>query len=150
LQAEPKLMEQTADELVADVEALRDELTSEATLATAEPAQRRLRIAADRVVNQLQQGRGQRRLLARHCLATAALATQPTRICVATAAQLPQPATDRAARDTGHLRYRQDPTAACRLGLARRKQTPAPFIQERSQHFKPRRYASSIYHPHKI
>jgi hypothetical protein len=53
LHAEPKLIEQTADELVADVEALRDELLGEATLAAAEPAQRRLRIAADRVVNKL-------------------------------------------------------------------------------------------------
>lgn len=112
------------------LEALRGQRLDQVTQAAADPAQRRLGIAADGIVDQRLQRCRQARLM-RHCaLAPAARTTHTASYLVATPAQVLDAAIDRAARKPGRLRRRRNPAIALRQSLIGSEKPTTPLVEK--------------------
>jgi hypothetical protein len=150
LQAEPAILEEFAHQRMADLVTLGLKRRREPAQALARPAQRRLRIAARRRLDQSLQIRNQRDIL-RHCRLTSTAQTANTpRQQILAAGQFLQPAADRARRHTGCRRHRSDPAIASRDSLGGGNQPTATLIQERRNRFKPLTDRKYVNHNYKI
>src|SRR5207342_2610736 len=125
-----QLAQQRANQLLAHHEALLAQRSGDVALAAADPAQRRLRIAADRVLDQLFERRPQPRLTVDRALAATAAPPDPLAQLIAASLQLGNAAIDRAARDSRRRRNRRHPATAQRQRLVGRKQSTSPLVQK--------------------
>jgi hypothetical protein len=133
LQAEAQAAQQPADQLPPRGEAPLGQGRRRMALALADPPQRRLRIAADRGLNQVVQRLRQHGLGLGRRLATASRSAHPSAGCLGACPQVRQATADRAVGDPGRAGHRPDPAASCGPCLARREQAPSPFVQERGE-----------------
>ena len=125
-----QLAQQKPDQLLAHREALPAQRRHEVALAAAHPAQRRLRIAADRVLDQGFQGRHQSRLTLHSPLAPSAGTTHPIPKLVASRLQLGNAPIDRAPRNARRRSHRRHPAIPQRNRLVPRKQPTPPLVEE--------------------
>src|SRR5215207_3118994 len=130
LAAVAQLTQQQAHQLLADPEAAAEEGSGDLALAAADPAQRRLGIAADRVLDQRFQRRRQVRLQHHRTLAPTTGAANPRADWIDAALQLHDRPPDRAARQPGRSRRRAYPAIAEGQSLIRREQTTTAFVEE--------------------
>ena len=114
LQAEAQAFQQAPDQLMADRVAALGEFSGKMALALADPQQRRLRVAAQRRLDQRQQCVRQPWIFRRRGFTAASRATHPSGHRVVTVAQLGQAAGDRATRHPGRLRRCRDPSISRR------------------------------------
>src|SRR6185295_11566237 len=124
--------QQQADQLLAHREALLVQRRDDVALAAADPAQRRLRIAADRALDQLFERRQQVRLKFDRALAATAWSPNTLAQFNATSLQLGDPAIDRAARNPRRRKNCRHPATAQPQRLVGRKQPTSPLIKKTS------------------
>ena len=125
-----QLPQQLANHTLTDLEAQRVQLLDDVTLAAADPAQRRARIAANGALNQLLQRRRQSRLLRYGTLAASARPAQPGTEFVASGPEFLDAAVDRATRQPGRDRSRRDTAAALRQRFIGSEQPSGAFVEE--------------------
>ena len=130
LAAVAQLTQQQAHQLLADLEAAAEEGSGDLALAAADPAQRRLRIAADRVLDQRLQSRQQARLQSHRALAPTARTANPLPEWVGSAVQFHDRPPDCAARKPGRCARRRHTAIAQSQSLVRREQTAAPLVKK--------------------
>jgi hypothetical protein len=131
LAAVAELAQQPAHQLLADLEAALAQRSSDLALAAADPAQRRLRIAADRVLDQRLERRRQAWLQHHRPLASPSRPTDPLPDRIGSALQFHDRPPDRAARHAGRQGGRGHAAIADRQGLVRREQPASSLVQER-------------------
>src|ERR1700683_5431678 len=119
-------------------------------LALDDPQQRRLGIATDRGLHQIVQGLQKPRL--HHDGRVAAPAAPPDSLAVLNraAAQILQPAADRAARDAGCLQDSRNSSATCRARFAGRQQTPIPLAKKWRERIESSCYPCGVDHAPKV
>src|SRR5271166_2188593 len=122
--------QQLSHQPLADLETLGNQRLDQMALAAADPAQRRARITADRILDQCLKRRRQPWLMHNRRLApaprTAGRRTDP----VAAGAQLGNPSVDGTAGNPGGPCRRAHTPIALGQGLVRREQAPSPFAEE--------------------
>ena len=150
LQAEPALPENRAHQRMADRVALGLKRCREPAQALARPAQRRLRIAPRRRLDQRLQIRNQRGILGNRRLAPPAQAPNTPHQQILADRQLLQATADRTRRHTGRRRHRSNPAIPRRNRLRGRNQAPPTFVEERRDRFKPLPDSPYVNHEHKI
>jgi hypothetical protein len=123
--------QQPADQFLADFEALAAQGLGDVPLAAADPAQRRFRVAADRILDQGLQRREQPRLSFDGALAPAARTSDGATQVIAPGLQVGHAAIDRASGHPGRRRRSRHTAVAQRKSLARHKQPAPAFVQER-------------------
>src|SRR5688572_24730334 len=99
-----QLTQQQADQLLTDLEPLAAQSLGEGALAAADPAQRRFRVAADRILDQALQRGEQPRLTVDSALATAARPPDRAAQVMAPGLQFSNTAVERAPRYPGGCR----------------------------------------------
>src|SRR5215211_499260 len=130
LAAVAQLTQQQAHQLLANLEAAAEEGSGELALAAADPAQRRLRIAADRVLDQRLQSRKQARLPRHRALAPTARTANPLPKQIGPALQFHDRPPDCAARKPGRRAGRRHTAIARSQGLVRREEAAAPLVKK--------------------
>ncbi len=126
-----QLTQQVVHQFLADFEPLSGQRRDDVALASADPTERRFRIAADGVLNQGLQ-RGQKgRLPGHRCFASTARPPDLRPLINSPGPQISDAAVDGAARDPGRHRRRRDTTITRCQGLVGHEKAPAPFIKER-------------------
>ena len=130
LAAVAQLTQQQAHQLLANLEAAAEEGSGDLALAAADPAQRRLRIAADRVLDQRLQSRKQARLQSHRALAPTARTADPWPEQIGPALQFHDRPPDRAARKPGRRAGRRHTAIARSQGLVRREEAAAPLVKK--------------------
>jgi hypothetical protein len=145
-----QLAQQHAHQLLARREALLAQRLGNVALAAADPAQRRFRIAADRMLDQRFERRQQAGLSLDRTFAPPAGTPHPAADLVATRLQLGNAAIDRAPRNAGRSRNRCHTAHTNGHRLRRGKQPPAPLVEERHELLVPRSNAADIDHHHSI
>jgi len=135
---------------LAHREALLAQRRDDVALAAANPAQRRLRIATDRALDQLFECGQQIRLKFDRALAATASSPDTRAQFIATSLQLGDTAIDRAARNPLRRKNCRHPATAQPQCLVGRKQPTSPLIQKTSDPkiAAPKRF--NINHRHKI
>ena len=123
--------QQPADQFLADFEALAAQRLGDVPLAAADPAQRRFRVAADRILDQGLQRREQPRLSFDGAFAPAARTSDGATQVIAPGLQVGHTAIDRASGHPGRRRRSRHTAVAQRKSLARHKQPAPAFVQER-------------------
>lgn len=147
LAAVAQLSQQQANQLLADLEAALAQGPDDLALAAADPTQRRLRVTADRILDQRLQCRRQVRLQDNCALAPTTRASDPPANRIGAALQLHDRPPDRAARQPARRRRRRHPAMANRQGFVRRKQPPATLIEELAGLLVPRADVVNVDHP---
>jgi hypothetical protein len=150
LAAVAQLAQQPAHQLLADLEAALAQRSGDLALAAADPAQRRLRIAADRVLDQGLQRRRQARLQHHRPLASASRATDPRPDRIGCALRFHDRPPDGAARDAGRQGGRGHAAVADRRGLVGREQPASWLVQERDRPPMPLPDVIHIDHPGRL
>jgi len=130
LTAEAQLAQHLADELLAHLKTLDSQRRSNIPLAPAYPAQRRLRIAANRTLNETLERRQQARLTLNCTLASATGPSKALAEIITTGLQLGDAAIDRASRNPRRCRHGRDAAVAQRQCFIRSKQPTSAFVQE--------------------
>jgi len=146
LQAEPQTPQQPSDQLLACAETALGQRTGQITLAPADPQQRRLGVTANGRLHQLSQRIEQPRFSLGLGPATTARATGAAGELVLAVSQLLKSATDRAAGDARHRRYRHDATAPGHIGLTGSPQPPVAFPKKRCERFETRFDGEGVNH----
>src|SRR5215203_1268797 len=150
LQAELLLLQQFADNRVADPVATRRHFPRQPPQALAGPAQRRHRIAPLARRHQREQVVQQGRVRRHQRLAPSARAANPVGVQPGSGGQLLQAPTDRAHRDASGPRHCGNPAIPSRTRFGRRKQSPSTLIQMRQEQSETRANAGRIDHPNTI
>jgi hypothetical protein len=130
LAAVAQLAQQPAHQLLAGPEAAAEERPGDLALAAANPAQRRLRITTDRVLDQRLERRRQSRLQRHRALAPATAAADTRSDRIGPALQFRDRPPDGAARQPGRRRGRGHPAVADRQRFVGRKKPAASFVEE--------------------
>jgi len=150
LTAVVQLAQQAPHELLAHGKTLPAQHLDDVALAATHPAQRRLRIAADRVLDQTFQGRRQSWLKLNGAFAPGSRTTNTLTNRVASRLQLGDPPIDRTAGDPGRRSHRRHAAVAQRQRLVRRKQPTPSLVEKRLNPHKLRAKAFSVDHSHNI
>jgi hypothetical protein len=145
-----QLAQQHADQLLAHLEALLAQHRGDVALAPTDPAQRRLRIASDRALDQPFERRQKTRLTFNGSLAATATPSDTRAQLIAPSLQFRNATIDRAPRDPRCRRNRRHPATAQFQRLVRRKQSTSPFVQKSSDPAVPDPKRCQINHKHKI
>src|SRR6266576_1330999 len=119
---------------------------AELAKALGSPQQRRLRIASRLRLDQRAQIIEQVRIRLAHRPTTAARPAYPFQVRRFACTQFGQPASDRAARDTGGTHNRNDPTMSGRCRLGCRKTPPTTLVEHRSERLKALAYGRFVNH----
>src|SRR5208283_729827 len=119
-------------------------------LALADPQQRRLGIATDRRLHQIVQGLQKPRLDLDGRLAAPAAPPDSLAVLNRAAAQILQPAADRASRDAGCRQNSRYSSATCRARFAGRQQPPIPLVKKRRERFETGCYPGGVDHARKV
>ena len=145
-----QLAQQHADQLLAHLEALLAQHRGDVALAPTDPAQRRLRIASDRALDQPFERRQKTRLTFNGSLAATATPPDTRAQLIAASLQFRNATIDSAPRDPRCRRNRRPPATAQFQRLVRRKQSTSPFVQKSSDPAVPDPKRCQINHNHKI
>src|SRR6185503_3093853 len=113
-----------------DLEAAAEEGSGDLALAAADPAQRRLRVAADRVLDPRLQSRQQARLQSHRALAPTARTANPWPEQIGPAVQFHDRPPDCAARKPSRCAGRRHTAIAQSQSLVRREQAAAPLVKK--------------------
>ena len=119
-------------------------------MAPADPAQRRLRIAADRALDQPFERRQKARLTFNGPLTATATPPDTRAQLIAASLQFRNATIDSAPRDPRRRRNRRHSATAQFQRLVRRKQSTSPFVEKTSDPAVPDPKRCHINHKHKI
>jgi hypothetical protein len=148
LQTVTRLIEQVGDQGATDLVTLRLQRLRQAAHALAGPPQPRLRITADRRLDQRLEIREQRRVLGDRSLASSS--RSPNSLGGLVLRQFLQTPPDRARRNPGRHRHCRDPPVTRGERLGRCDQTTTPFIEKRGHRRKPLSDGFDIDHRYNI
>src|SRR5712671_766943 len=146
LQAVIEPVQEFADERPANRMAHVAQALAELAKALGSPQQRRLRIASRLWLDQRAQIIEQVRIRLAHRPTTAARPAYPFQVRRLARTQFGQPASDRAARDTGGTHHRNDPTVPGRCRLGCRKTPPTALVEHRSEGLEALAYGRFVDH----
>jgi hypothetical protein len=146
LQAVIEPVQEFADERPANRMAHVAQALAELAKALGSPQQRRLRIASRLWLDQRAQIIEQIRIRLAQRPTTAAHPAYPFQVRRLACTQFGQPASDRAARDTGSTHHRNDPTMPGRCRLRCRKTPPTALVEHRNEGLKALAYGRFVDH----
>jgi hypothetical protein len=142
--------QQLANHLLADFEALSAQRRGKVTLTAADPAQRRLRIAAGCPLDQLLERFQKARLTINRTLASTSRPPDTIRRLLAATLQFGDAAIDRAARNPRRCRNRRHPTVTKRRRLVGCNQPTPALVQEPNDPLKSRSKRVDINHRERV